>query len=307
MLQLNANIIKNIKKSRRELFIKKNIVRLVKTRQKWIYFRAKMPDQITSKSMAQCFCRRIRSPLARVRRRLSSITEFMFSTHNASTSPSYTMYLRSFLSVGRLISRKMFDSRPSVQSLVAGSSMPYNSTTLRSFGFIVYCLVWIPSLSAERVAFSQLWRLANRGRSVFHIRYYSQQIKSAGFTSTVWQPRLLHNSWLQQEWGSFRSSYFIVSMPLHTSTTVLNHMTAQGIKLHHIFKKCGIKHTQMVYKKPDKHLPFKSHQIIQLMSICILRTKFEYKKIMTIPKNVWFNCAKKAGLNLGLPFGTVRY
>ena len=58
----------------------------------------------TSKSRAQCFCRRIRSPFAKVKRRLSSITEFMFSTHKASTSPSNTMYLFSFLSVGLLIS-----------------------------------------------------------------------------------------------------------------------------------------------------------------------------------------------------------
>merc|ERR1719183_609180 len=36
----------------------------------------------------------MRSPLGRVSSLLSSITEFMFSTHNASTSPSYTMYLR---------------------------------------------------------------------------------------------------------------------------------------------------------------------------------------------------------------------
>ena len=35
--------------------------------------------------------RRMRSPLGSVSSLLSSITEFMFSTHSASTSPSYTM------------------------------------------------------------------------------------------------------------------------------------------------------------------------------------------------------------------------
>ena len=61
----------------------------------------------TSNRRAQCFCRRIRSPFAKVKRRLSSITEFMFSTHRASTSPSNTMYLFSFLSVGLLISLQL--------------------------------------------------------------------------------------------------------------------------------------------------------------------------------------------------------
>ena len=84
----------------------------------------------TSKSRAQCFWSRIRSPLARVRSLLSSMTEFMFSTHRASTSPSNRMYFLSFLSVGLLISRKMFDNNPSVQSLVVGSRIPYNSMTL---------------------------------------------------------------------------------------------------------------------------------------------------------------------------------
>lgn len=47
----------------------------------------------TSNSRAQWFCKRILSPLARVRSLLSSITEFIFSTHRASTSPSNRMYL----------------------------------------------------------------------------------------------------------------------------------------------------------------------------------------------------------------------
>ena len=100
----------------------------------------------TSNNIAQCFWRRIRSPLAKVSSLLSSMTEFMFSTHNASTSPSYTMYFRSFLSVGLLISLKMLERRPSVQSLVIGSRIPYSSITLRSLGFIVYSLVCSPSL-----------------------------------------------------------------------------------------------------------------------------------------------------------------
>ena len=100
----------------------------------------------TSNNKAQCFCRRIRSPFARVSNRLSSMTEFMFSTHRASTSPSNTMYLRSFFSVGLFISRKMFESNPSVQSRVFGSRIPYNSMTLRSLGLIVKSLVSNPNL-----------------------------------------------------------------------------------------------------------------------------------------------------------------
>jgi len=42
----------------------------------------------TSNSSLQWFCSRMRSPLGSVSSRLSSITEFMFSTHTASTSPS---------------------------------------------------------------------------------------------------------------------------------------------------------------------------------------------------------------------------
>lgn len=66
---------------------------------------------------------------------LSSITEFMFSIHSASTSPSRSMYLRSSLpeSSGRLISRKILLRRPSVQSRVVGSSVPYNSMTVQAF------------------------------------------------------------------------------------------------------------------------------------------------------------------------------
>lgn len=57
-----------------------------------------------------------------------------------------TTYLRSFLSVGLLISRKMLESKPSVQSLVVGSKMPYNSITLIAFGFNVNSFVNNPSL-----------------------------------------------------------------------------------------------------------------------------------------------------------------
>lgn len=48
----------------------------------------------TSKSKAQWPCKRIRSPFARVRSLLSSMTEFIFSTQSASTSPSNRMYLQ---------------------------------------------------------------------------------------------------------------------------------------------------------------------------------------------------------------------
>lgn len=48
---------------------------------------------LASKSRAQCAWSRMRSPLASVSSLLSSITEFMFSTHKASTSPSNNIYL----------------------------------------------------------------------------------------------------------------------------------------------------------------------------------------------------------------------
>ena len=104
----------------------------------------------TSNNRAQCFCKRILSPLASVNSLLSSITEFIFSTHRASTSLSKTIYLRSFLSVGLLISRKMQDNNPSVQSLVTGSSVPYSSTTVHALAFITYSLVEIPRLKEEK-------------------------------------------------------------------------------------------------------------------------------------------------------------
>jgi hypothetical protein len=78
----------------------------------------------TSKRSAQCFCSRILSPFANVSNLLSSITEFIFSTHSASTSPSNTIYFRSFFSVGLLMSRNIQDKRPSVQSRVTGSRVP---------------------------------------------------------------------------------------------------------------------------------------------------------------------------------------
>lgn len=111
---------------------------------------------VTSNSKAQCFWSRILSPLASVKSLLSSITEFMFSTHRASTSLSNTMYLRSFLSVGLLISRKIQDSRPSVQSRVTGSSVPYSSTTVHALAFITYSLVGILRLQGIVVQWNEL-------------------------------------------------------------------------------------------------------------------------------------------------------
>ena len=104
------------------------------------------PHRPTSTSSAQCFCSLILSPLASVSNLLSSMTEFMLSTHSVSTSPSNKMYLRSFLSVGLLTSRKMFERRPSVQSRVMGSSTPYSSTTVVAFGFNANSFVARPSL-----------------------------------------------------------------------------------------------------------------------------------------------------------------
>ena len=86
------------------------------------YWRSK-----TSKSIEHVGkLRRIRSPLGSVSSLLSSITLFMFSTHSASTSESYTMYRRSWRpsGTGLFMSRKMLDNRPSVQSRVTGSRTP---------------------------------------------------------------------------------------------------------------------------------------------------------------------------------------
>ncbi len=47
---------------------------------------------MTSKSNLQWSCSWIRSPFGSVSNLLSSMTEFMFSTQSASTSPSNTMY-----------------------------------------------------------------------------------------------------------------------------------------------------------------------------------------------------------------------
>ena len=103
-------------------------------------------NTVTSNRSAQCFCSRILSPLANVSSLLSSMTEFIFSTHNASTSPSKTIYLRSFFSVGLLMSRNMQDNRPSVQSRVTGSRVPYSSITEQALAFSVYSFVGIPNL-----------------------------------------------------------------------------------------------------------------------------------------------------------------
>mmetsp|Transcript_10268 Transcript_10268/g.34023 ORF Transcript_10268/g.34023 Transcript_10268/m.34023 type:complete len:332 (-) Transcript_10268:24-1019(-) len=98
----------------------------------------------------------MRSPLGRVSSLLSSITEFMFSTHNASTSPSYTMYLRSSRpsATGLFMSRKMFESSPSVQSRVAGSSTPYSSSMLMDFGLSTKSFVGSPRLLCARASVS---------------------------------------------------------------------------------------------------------------------------------------------------------
>lgn len=97
----------------------------------------------TSNKRAQWLRSRIRSPLAKVRSLLSSITEFIFSIQRASTSPSNKMYLRSGLSVGLLTSLKMLERRPSVQSLVSGSNTPYSSITehaCKHYGALFYTI-----------------------------------------------------------------------------------------------------------------------------------------------------------------------
>lgn len=144
---------------------------------------------ITSNNIAQCFCRRILSPLARVKSLLSSMTEFMFSTHNASTSPSYTMYFLSFLSVGLLISLKIFERSPSVQSRVTGSRIPYRSITDRSLGLITNNLVGTPNLNCKvsehlfrhlvsmlHTITSLLFKNTNYNRSLV----FSQKVKDEG-------------------------------------------------------------------------------------------------------------------------------
>mmetsp|Transcript_30427 Transcript_30427/g.76191 ORF Transcript_30427/g.76191 Transcript_30427/m.76191 type:complete len:251 (+) Transcript_30427:6930-7682(+) len=108
----------------------------------------------TSKISLTWSTRRMRSPLGSVRSLLSSITEFIFSTHTASTSPSNTTYLHSSLSggSGRLSSRKIFDSKPSVQSRVSGSSVPYSSATVCALGLTMCSLVCRPILVCERAS-----------------------------------------------------------------------------------------------------------------------------------------------------------
>ena len=100
---------------------------------------------------------RIRSPLGSVSSLLSSITEFMFSTHSASTSESYTMYRRSSRpsGTGLFMSRKMFESSPSVQSRVTGSSTPYSSEMGIDLGLIVKSFVGQPSLPCVAAS---VWR-----------------------------------------------------------------------------------------------------------------------------------------------------
>mmetsp|Transcript_33746 Transcript_33746/g.73750 ORF Transcript_33746/g.73750 Transcript_33746/m.73750 type:complete len:202 (-) Transcript_33746:421-1026(-) len=109
----------------------------------------------TSKSSLQWSVTRMRSELGSVSSLLSSITEFMFSTHTASTSPSSTIHLRSSLSglgSGLFTSRKMLLSSPSVQSRVSGSITPYSSATLCALGLSTYSLVVTPILVCERAS-----------------------------------------------------------------------------------------------------------------------------------------------------------
>ena len=107
----------------------------------------------TSKSIVEVGkLSRMRSPLGSVSSLLSSMTEFMFSTHTASTSPSYTMYRRSGLSsgTGLFMSRKMLERRPSVQSRVAGSRLPYSSEMGCAFGLITNCFEGMPVMICAR-------------------------------------------------------------------------------------------------------------------------------------------------------------
>ena len=80
----------------------------------------------TSKSNLQWSTSRMRSPLGRVRSLLSSITEFIFSTHTASTSPSNTIHRTSSRPGGSGLHRvrKWLERTPSVQSRVSGSISP---------------------------------------------------------------------------------------------------------------------------------------------------------------------------------------
>ncbi|KAG5462458.1 MAG: hypothetical protein BJ554DRAFT_5040 [Olpidium bornovanus] len=64
----------------------------------------------------------MRSPFARVRHLLSSSTEFRFSIHTASPGPSRTIQTNSPLFFKAF--RQMEEKIPSVQSLVATSSLP---------------------------------------------------------------------------------------------------------------------------------------------------------------------------------------
>ena len=71
-------------------------------------------------------------------------------TYSASTSPSKTMYFLSGLSDGLLISLNMLDNKPSVQSRVTGSRIPYSSMTVHALGFITYSLVGNFNLRTKR-------------------------------------------------------------------------------------------------------------------------------------------------------------
>ena len=77
----------------------------------------------------------MRSLLARVRRRLSSITVFMFSIQIASTGPSRTSHVKFFLSLFAL--RQSCAKMPSVHSLATMSSVPNIWPERMAFGFIV--------------------------------------------------------------------------------------------------------------------------------------------------------------------------
>ena len=71
-----------------------------------------------------------RSPFGKVSNLLSSRTEFKFSTHSGSTSPSNIIQWRFAASPLTLstIRRRMAVKSPSVHSRVLGSRLPYNSS-----------------------------------------------------------------------------------------------------------------------------------------------------------------------------------
>lgn len=93
----------------------------------------------TSNNILQNFYNLILSPLINVSNLLSSMTLFMFSTHTASTSPSYKIHLGSSLPPDfSLAILNVLERRPSVHYLVWKFIYPYNSVTVIDFGLIQY-------------------------------------------------------------------------------------------------------------------------------------------------------------------------